>query len=218
MSEIGRSDLTDSSSTDAAHLDEVLESEFSELHGGDLKEDMSSTLREKAKAKKLWDKIHNLPDDGRTALCLSGGGVRSAAFNLGVLQGLARLELLRRFHYLSTVCGGGYIGCWFNAWRHRSQHGIAELTRDLSWPDRIGDAKVPAQVPDAIRNLRCFTNYLTPAAGFLSGDSWASIIIFQRLFLFPLRTEVQQRMTVQNWHMISLFGRCSQGEERKKGF
>jgi hypothetical protein len=36
MAEIGRSDPTDSSSTDAAHLDEVLESEFRELHGGDL--------------------------------------------------------------------------------------------------------------------------------------------------------------------------------------
>src|SRR5262245_25968380 len=143
MAEIGRSDPTDSSSTDAAHLDEVLESEFRELHGGELKEDMSPTLRERAKAKTLWDTIHNLPDDGRTALCLSGGGVRSSAFNLGVLQGLARLELLKRFHYLSTVSGGGYIGCWLNAWRHRSQHGIAELTRDLSWPDRIGARASP---------------------------------------------------------------------------
>src|SRR5262245_52950737 len=51
----------------------------------------------------LWSSVHALDGDGRTALCLSGGGVRSAAFNLGVLQGLARLELLDRFHYLSSV-------------------------------------------------------------------------------------------------------------------
>jgi hypothetical protein len=62
----------------------------------------ANTLRE------LWEKVHDLDGDGRTALCLSGGGVRSAAFNLGILQGLARLELLDRFHYLSTVSGGGY--------------------------------------------------------------------------------------------------------------
>src|SRR6266852_669806 len=37
------------------------------------------------KLRTLWDKIHQIPGDGRTALCLSGGGVRSAAFNLGVL-------------------------------------------------------------------------------------------------------------------------------------
>ena len=47
-----------------------------------------------------------------TALCLSGGGIRSAAFSLGVLQALAQRQLLREFHYLSTVSGGGYIGAW----------------------------------------------------------------------------------------------------------
>lgn len=43
------------------------------------------------------------------ALCLSGG-IRSATFALGVLEGLARFDLLGEFHYLSTVSGGGYIG------------------------------------------------------------------------------------------------------------
>ena len=33
-------------------------------------------------------------------LCLSGGGIRSATFNLGVLQGLADLDLLRHLDYL----------------------------------------------------------------------------------------------------------------------
>ncbi|HTP85275.1 MAG TPA: patatin-like phospholipase family protein, partial [Alphaproteobacteria bacterium] len=41
------------------------------------------------------------------ALCLSGGGIRSATFSLGVLQGLAQKGLLEKFHYLSTVSGGG---------------------------------------------------------------------------------------------------------------
>src|SRR2546423_2833207 len=36
----------------------------------------------------------------RSALCLSGGGIRSATFNLGVLQGLARHGLLDKFDYL----------------------------------------------------------------------------------------------------------------------
>src|SRR5262245_4612961 len=45
-------------------------------------------------------------------LAFSGGGIRSATFALGILQGLARLELLTRFDYLSTVSGGGYIGGW----------------------------------------------------------------------------------------------------------
>src|SRR5207302_293625 len=48
----------------------------------------------------------------RAALCLSGGGIRSGTFALGLLQGLARHKLLQKFHYLSTVSGGGYIGSW----------------------------------------------------------------------------------------------------------
>src|ERR1051325_812720 len=59
-----------------------------------------------------------------TALCLSGGGIRSASFALGVIEALAvhprpapnhqapseDQSLLCQFHYLSTVSGGGYIG------------------------------------------------------------------------------------------------------------
>lgn len=43
-------------------------------------------------------------------LALSGGGIRSATFCLGVLQGIARHGLLGKIDYLSTVSGGGYCG------------------------------------------------------------------------------------------------------------
>ena len=43
-------------------------------------------------------------------LALSGGGIRSATFSLGVLRGLASNRLLPRVDYLSTVSGGGYAG------------------------------------------------------------------------------------------------------------
>jgi hypothetical protein len=144
------------------------------------------------KLRDLWESVHRLKGDGRTALCLSGGGVRSAAFNLGVLQGLARLELLSQFHYLSTVSGGGYIGCWLFAWRHRCEKGISDVTNGLSWPDRIGDATASPRVPPAISNLRRGTNYLTPVKGVLSPDAWATItvvgrnLILNHLVIVPL--------------------------------
>ena len=47
-----------------------------------------------------------------TALCFSGGGIRSATFGLGIAQKLAERGLLDDFHYLSTVSGGGYLGSW----------------------------------------------------------------------------------------------------------
>lgn len=48
-------------------------------------------------------------------LALSGGGIRSATFGLGVLEGLKPLGLLKKIDYLSTVSGGGYIGAWLSA-------------------------------------------------------------------------------------------------------
>src|SRR5689334_3872420 len=47
-----------------------------------------------------------------SALCFSGGGIRSASFCLGVAQALANARVLHRFDYLSTVSGGGYVGGW----------------------------------------------------------------------------------------------------------
>lgn len=43
-------------------------------------------------------------------LALSGGGIRSASFSLGIMQALAHNGWLARIDYLSTVSGGGYIG------------------------------------------------------------------------------------------------------------
>jgi len=52
---------------------------------------------------------------GRAGLAISGGGIRSATFALGVLQSLARLGRLRHVDYLSTVSGGGYIGSFLGS-------------------------------------------------------------------------------------------------------
>jgi len=45
-----------------------------------------------------------------SGLALSGGGIRSATFSLGIMQALARRGVLQRIDFLSTVSGGGYIG------------------------------------------------------------------------------------------------------------
>ena len=96
-----------------------------------------------------------------SALCLSGGGIRSATFALGVVQGLARRGLLQGFQYLSTVSGGGYLGGWLTAWIHRHRDGLEGVCRDLAGPE-----------PEPVRRLRSYSNYLTPRLGLLSADSW----------------------------------------------
>lgn len=50
------------------------------------------------------------PDSPLTGMAISGGGIRSATFALGVLQSMAEADKLKNVDYLSTVSGGGYIG------------------------------------------------------------------------------------------------------------
>jgi len=73
----------------------------------------------------IYKRIHQVRP---AALCFSGGGIRSGTFALGVLQGLARHNLLEKFHYLSTVSGGGYIGGWLAGWIHRHPAGLKGVT------------------------------------------------------------------------------------------
>ena len=79
------------------------------------------------------------PARRHAALALSGGGIRSASFALGVMQRLAKDDYLRLFDYLSTVSGGGYIGCsltWLTsvAFRTLVRPGlrIAQRRRDIA--------------------------------------------------------------------------------------
>ncbi len=55
------------------------------------------------------------PVKNLVGLALSGGGMRSATFNLGVIQALAKYKLLPWVDYISTVSGGGYIGACFSS-------------------------------------------------------------------------------------------------------
>ena len=100
-------------------------------------------------------------------LAFSGGGIRSAAFNLGVLQALAHSGLLKRFDYLSSVSGGGYTAScltWLAA------HLPAQaLTRFDQQPLASGNGTV-------IDWLRAHGRYLITGRG-LSGWSLAANIL-----------------------------------------
>jgi hypothetical protein len=136
----------------------------------------------------MYARIHRHPE-GQAALCLSGGGIRSGTFALGLLQGLARFGLLGRFDYLSTVSGGGYIGGWLTAWLHRHRDGLAGVTADIS---TAGPKSKVDPDPPAVRYLREYSNFLTPRAGLLTADTWAFTAIYLRnlllnwLVLIPL--------------------------------
>ncbi|MFL6253902.1 MAG: hypothetical protein ACJ74T_02690 [Pyrinomonadaceae bacterium] len=122
-----------------------------------------------------------LHSKGQAAVCLSGGGIRSGTFALGLIQGLARRNLLGQFQYLSTVSGGGYIGSWLTAWIHRHRDGLEGVTNDLR--NTPPSTKVDPD-PGPVRYLRRYSNFITPQVGLLTADTWTFVAIYLRnLFL-----------------------------------
>ena len=148
-------------------------------------------------------------------LSLSGGGVRSATFNLGLLQALSAAGKLKIFDYLSTVSGGGYVGGWWSAWLSRKERDSepgrifpptedieserddrrAQMEREGSQSNfdrpQIKDSAINAS-EDPIHHLRLFSNVMTPRKGLLSADTWRAVasvtrnILLTWLILLPI--------------------------------
>ena len=165
-----------SSANPSVPLHEVLEVEFVALHGK-LPPDYPSSSDPDIRLPAIWKAVHTLPET-RSALCISGGGIRSATFGLGILQGLARCGLLDKFHYLSTVSGGGYIGSWLSAWINRD--GLTSVVNQLALQDEHAR---PNPEPVEIQNLRSYSNYLSPRLGIFSADSWTLVGSYLRNLL-----------------------------------
>ncbi|MET0543851.1 MAG: patatin-like phospholipase family protein, partial [Variovorax sp.] len=116
---------------------------------------------------------------GTVGLALSGGGIRSATFGLGVLQALAARDKLDGLDYLSTVSGGGYIGSWLSAWIHRA--GLATVQQQLGEFGSVNSKGSPTSTePGEVSWLRRYSNYLAPRTGLLSYDTLTLMTTWMR--------------------------------------
>ena len=116
---------------------------------------------------------------GLVGLAISGGGIRSATFSLGVIQGLAQQRWLKMVDYLSTVSGGGYIGSCLSSLLNDPKTKSTRADFPLKYTE--GDAE-----PDALTHLRNSSNYLSPG-GLLDKLRLPNILlrgILLNLFIF----------------------------------
>jgi len=137
------------------------------------------------------------------ALCLSGGGIRSATFSLGVLQGLAKKGWLTKFDFLSTVSGGGFIGSWLTVWLR--QH---PSPTQSDW-DALFLGSGPAE-SKPIKHLRKYSNYLSPLLGFTTDflgmvATFLGNLIVNWAIIVPLLVSA----TLLPWLWLGLLGRVA---------
>ena len=93
-------------------------------------------------------------------LALSGGGIRSASFSLGVLQALNEVNAIGRIDYLSTVSGGGYMGSALSATlaRTKGHFVFGRSTGQRSVDKNLTDV----MDTESVGHLRNYSNYLIP--------------------------------------------------------
>jgi hypothetical protein len=113
--------------------------------------------------KTAFAKTPEANDAPQAGLALSGGGVRSATFCLGLIRGLAQNGVLRRFDYVSTVSGGGFIGAALG--RLIGSIGIDKAEEQLTASDSL-----------VVAWLRRNGRYLTPSGARDLGIAAATLL------------------------------------------
>jgi hypothetical protein len=121
--------------------------------------------------------FNGAPLTASVGLALSGGGIRSATFCLGILQGLAKSQQLREIDILSTVSGGGYIGSFlgrlFSRFREPNQttsdikcdaHGLIAPPAGRTVPVEVED-RLANTLSKEIQWLREHGRYVMPSGG-----------------------------------------------------
>lgn len=155
-------------------------------------------------------------------LALSGGGIRSASFALGVVQQLHRAGKVADLHYLSTVSGGGYTGSsltWFLAMKDDAGKPCFDLGHEnfpfIGGPAvgirqaRLDEGEEPADAPVLGRQIVDFirqrSSYLLPGGGLniFSGIAVVSRSVLVSLFgyflVFALLAFVIDRFGISAW-------------------
>ncbi len=148
------------------------------------------------------------PGSDLSGVSLSGGGIRSASFSLGVLQALDSLadrdqpQVIDAIDYLSTVSGGGYIGTSLVA-------GLMDGDHSFPFTSKLDEEETPE-----VQHLRDFSNFLAPNGTFdlvigfafvLRGLLVNAVIVFPWLLLLAAMTLIWNP-TVGSLTQADVFG------------
>ncbi len=112
------------------------------------------------------DQLKDIENNLR-GLSISGGGIRSSTFSIGVIQSLAKANLLKDFDYISTVSGGGYTGSLLSTMLNSED----ETPDDFPLEMPVGNEE-----SRLLQHLRNGSNYLAPG-GFLEFIRMPAVIV-----------------------------------------
>lgn len=120
-----------------------------------------------------------------SGFAISGGGIRSASFGLGVMQALVANNQLEKMDYMSTVSGGGYLGSALT-WALHQGKGEAGTKKEnfplgkrgmFAGQDKDSNKKEPGYKNNGLLDyIRQHSSYLMPTSG-LGVFSFAGVVL-----------------------------------------
>jgi predicted acylesterase/phospholipase RssA len=152
-------------------------------------------------------------------IALSGGGIRSASFSIGVLQALERLNVLRYLHYMSSVSGGGYTAAALS-WQSHQHKTLSRWHFAFGEPWRGAKNETKFGLLDLVRHQ---ADYLRPNVGLgtfaLLAVSALNVLVSLAIYFSILVLLLQVLLKIRNvfgaipwlsqWRAISLVGLIS---------
>lgn len=168
-------------------------------------------LKEKEEAL-LRQRVPSRTGTATVGFALSGGGIRSATFCLGVFQGLAKLRLLKNIDYLSTVSGGGYFGSFYGRLFSRDEVKNIDYVQAILDPEHEDPRSTPMKNlggGKVMQWLRDNGRHLSPNG---SGDlllglaimfrNWIAIQVVMLTALLTLCLALQWVRCVTEWGLM----------------
>ncbi len=150
---------------------------FIQAYPKKLRESESTLVQERRKNAGITESSPTAPgstiSNDYVGLAISGGGIRSATFHLGLLQTLARARLISKIDFMSTVSGGGYIGAFLGRLFSRAAPKAKNIVEGVS--QRVEDSQ-----SEEVEWLRRSANYIAPNR---SGDVATGVGFYLRSFL-----------------------------------
>jgi GMC oxidoreductase/Patatin-like phospholipase len=150
---------------------------FTQAYPRKLRESEAELVHQRRKSAGITDSSLKEPagmiSNDYVGLAISGGGIRSATFHLGILQTLARARLISQIDFMSTVSGGGYIGAFLGRLFSRAAPKAQNVMEGVC--QRVEDSQ-----SEEVEWLRRSANYIAPNR---SGDVATGVGFYLRSFL-----------------------------------
>ena len=149
----------------------------------------------------------NTTKDNLVSLSLSGGGIRSASFCLGVIHALVAKDKLCKVDYLSTVSGGSFIGSSLTWALHKNKNRGESVVKKEGFPlGSPGAGSTSSKVNNALNYIRQQVSYLCPGKGIdelsLIGLFFRGIVIGNIVYV-PIIALVL--FLLQPWNLSSFY-------------